>query len=247
MTSICKIGVRNDLKILAMVAVALISVSMLLSFIRASGDTGSNEENYIWEEYEDNITIPFEDFAMPLDNETMPFCLGKNMSVLIRNITQTHRENLLRIRLQRRIMLNNTWHERLRVLNQTKNEMRNCIEERNREMERLREMLRNGNITREEFIMEMNRISLEVRTRLSLLKETSKEALKALQENISEENKKFAKQIVEENQRFQQEMKQLHERVREEVKERVREEVKERIREQAQNKDEGKGKNTGKK
>ncbi|MBO3799775.1 MAG: hypothetical protein FGF52_01800 [Candidatus Brockarchaeota archaeon] len=231
----CNTGEKDALKILLMVTAMLIATVIILSFApRVLGNGESNNGNYTENEYDDNLTIPTDDFTISLDNETLPSCLGKNMSLLIRNITQTHRENLLRIRLQRRIMLENTWYERLRLLNQTRSETRLCIEERKREMERLREMLRQGNITREEFIMEMNRIRLEIRTRLSLSKETSKEALKALQANISEENKRFARQIVEENHRFQQEMRQLHERIKEEVRERVREQV--------QNKGQGRGK-----
>ncbi|MEM2979948.1 MAG: hypothetical protein QW385_01040 [Thermoproteota archaeon] len=230
--------VKDGLKmLLAMIATILIATSVLLFFVsRVSGDTepGNNTE------YDENLTIPFDDFPIMLDNETLPPYLGKNISVLIRNITQTHQENLLMIRLQRRMMLNATWEERLRLLNQTRSEMRLCIEERIMEMERLREMLRQGNITQEEFIMEMNRIRLEIRLRLNLLKETSKEALKALQENISEENKRLAKQIVEENRRFQQEMKRLHEQIKEEVKEKVEEQKQDKSKEDKSKKDKSK-------
>ncbi|MGQ9479550.1 MAG: hypothetical protein ACUVQ0_06030 [Thermoproteota archaeon] len=207
-----ELGFRKDWKIL----LALILTMLLLSLLRlplvSASDTPLDAEA------EDNVE---EEITITLTNETLPPYLGKNITVLIRNITETHKESLMKIRLRRKLMLNATWSEKLRILNQTQCEMKEIIEERNREMERLREMWRQGNITKEKFLMEMNRLMLETRTRLSILKETTKEALRALQENISETNKKLAKEIVE---KFQQEMKKMHEFVKD-VKEKVMESI----------------------
>jgi len=91
------------------------------------------------------------------------------------------------------------------------------------EMTRLQEMLSNGEITQGEFIMEMNRLRLELRTRLRQLDGIEKEVLKALQQDISENNKELAKRIVEANHAFRDAKKALHEEMKAEIKEKVEE------------------------
>ncbi|MEM2930776.1 MAG: hypothetical protein QW797_07975 [Thermoproteota archaeon] len=91
------------------------------------------------------------------------------------------------------------------------------------EMTRLEERLRNGEITQGEYIMEMNRLRLEIRTRLRQMEGVAKEALKALQENIPESNKELARKIVEANREFREEKKAIQEEKKAEIKARVEE------------------------
>lgn len=198
-------GLKTPLIMFTMLTIAL---ALFLFVTRVSGDADKDV------------------YTIMLDNGILPPLLGKKVSVLVQNITQTHRENLLKIGLQRRLMLNPTWEERLRIINQTRWEIKQCLEERLEEGARLREMLRQGDATRGEFIVEMNWLMLEIRTGLNLLRETNDEAMKALQEAVSGANRNFAKQIIEENRKFQQEMKQLCEEMineMEEVGNRIRE------------------------
>lgn len=138
-----------------------------------------------------------------------PPSLGKSISILIKDIAQTHKESLLDIRLQRRIVLCATWEERLRILDQIRTELEQHIEEMEQVRESLSERLEQGEIDDEEYIMEINRLMLEMRVYLNNLKGVVKEASKALQEDIPEANK-----------RFQQEKKELEE-MKEEIKAKV--------------------------
>ncbi|MGQ9597687.1 MAG: hypothetical protein ACUVUS_10075 [Thermoproteota archaeon] len=167
-----------------------------------------------------------------LDDETLPPSLGKSMSILIKDIAQTHKESLLDIRLQRRIVLCATWEERLGILDQIRTELEQHIEEMEQVRKSLSERLEQGEIDEEEYIMEMNRLRLEIRVYLSNLKGVVKEASKALQEDIHEANKEFARRIVEADKRFQQEKKEL-EKMKEEIKAKV---------DQLKNKERGSGK-----
>jgi len=169
------------------------------------------------------------------EEETLPPYLGKTLSLQIQKIAQDHRGALLGIRLDRKMMLLKTWEDRLSTLSAEQNSIMETVRMMEEEMTRLEESLRNGKITQGGFIMEMNRLRLELRTRLRQLEGVEKEALKALQENIPKSNKELAKSIVEANRAF----RDAHAHVLEEKKA----EIKARVEEQKQAK--GKGKNKG--
>lgn len=169
------------------------------------------------------------------EDETLPPYLGKSLSAQIQDLVQQHKEKLLEIRLERKMMLLQTWVERLSELDDEQTRIMATVELMEQEMERLEERLRNGEITQGEYIMEMNRLRLEIRTRLRQLEGVEKEALKALQENIPESNKELAKRIVEANHAFRDAKKALQEEKKAEIKARVEE----------QKQAKGKGKNKG--
>jgi hypothetical protein len=167
------------------------------------------------------------------EEETLPPYLGKTLSLQIQEIVQDHRDALSEIRLERKMMLLKTWEDRLYTLSAEQNSIMETVRTMEEEMTRLEESLRNGEITQGGFIMEMNRLRLELRTRLRQLEGVEKEALKALQENIPKSNKELAKSIVEANRAF----RDAHAHVLEEKKA----EIKARVEEQKQ----AKGKNKG--
>jgi hypothetical protein len=168
-------------------------------------------------------------------DETLPPYLGKSLSVQIQDLVQQHRENLLEIRLGIKMALLQTWGERLSGLSDEQARIMETVETMEREMTTLEERLRKGEITQGEYVMEMNRLRLEIRTRLRQLEGVEKEALKALQENIPESNKELAKSIVEANHAFRDAMKALQEEKKAEIKAWVEE----------QKQAKGKGKNKG--
>ena len=167
------------------------------------------------------------------EEETLPPYLGKTLSLQIQEIVQYHRDALSEIRLERKMMLLKTWEDRLYTLSAEQNSIMETVRTMEEEMTRLEESLRNGEITQGGFIMEMNGLRLELRTRLRQLEGVEKEALKALQENIPKSNKELAKSIVEANRAF----RDAHAHVLEEKKA----EIKARVEEQKQ----AKGKNKG--
>lgn len=157
------------------------------------------------------------------ENETLPSYLGKSLSAQIQELVQQHKEELLEIRLERKMMLCQTLEERLSELDSEQEQVMETVRLMEEEMNSLEERLRNGEITQGEFIMEMNRLRLEIRTRLRQLEGVEKEALKALQEGIPENNKELAKRIVEANHRFRDAIKALQEEKKAEIKARVEE------------------------
>ena len=144
-------------------------------------------------------------------DETLPPYLGKSLSAQIQDLVQQHKETLLEIRLKRKMALLQTWEERLNELDEEQTRVMETVETMEQEMTMLEERLRNGEITQGEYIMEMNRLRLEIRTRLRQLEGVEKEALKALQENIPESNKELAKRIVDANHAFRDAKKALQE------------------------------------
>lgn len=169
------------------------------------------------------------------EDETLPPYLGKSLSAQIQDLVQQHKETLLEIRLERKMELLQTWEERLSELDDEQESIMETVRLMEQEMERLEERLRNGEITQGEYIMEMNRLRLEIRTRLRQLEGVEKEALKALQENIPESNKELAKRIVDANRAFRDDKKALQEEKKAEIKAWVEE----------QKQAKGKGKNKG--
>lgn len=182
---------------LALAVFAITSVSAFVSRVAGDEDTG--------------------------EDETLPPYLGKSLSAQIQDLVQQHKEALLEIRLERKMMLFQTWEERLSELADEQARVMETVRLMEQEMSRLEERLRNGEITQGEFIMEMNRLRLEIRTRLRQLEGVEKEALKALQENIPEANKELAKRIVEANQAFRDAKKALQEEKKTEIRARVEE------------------------
>jgi len=156
-------------------------------------------------------------------DETLPPYLGKSLSAQIQDLVQQHKEKLLEIRLEMKMALLQTWGERLNELDEEQTRVMETVETMEQEMTMLEERLRNGEITQGEYIMEMNRLRLEIRTRLRQLEGVEKEALKALQENIPESNKELAKRIVDANHAFRDAKKALQEEKKAEIKARVEE------------------------
>jgi gas vesicle protein len=156
-------------------------------------------------------------------DETLPPYLGKSLSAQIQDLVQQHKEKLLEIRLEMKMALLQTWVDRLNELDEEQTRVMETVETMEQEMTMLEERLRNGEITQGEYIMEMNRLRLEIRTRLRQLEGVEKEALKALQENIPESNKELAKRIVDANHAFRDAKKALQEEKKAEIKARVEE------------------------
>jgi molecular chaperone DnaK (HSP70) len=79
-------------------------------------------------------------------------------------------------------------------------------------MEKLREKYLAGNITREEYLMQMFRLRLRYREEIHKLITLEKEIQK-LNKKISEENKELAKNLIAINKDFAEQMKEIHDDV----------------------------------
>jgi len=179
------------------------------------------------------------------EEETLPSSLGKILSAQIQEIIQDHKEELLSIRLNRTVSLASTWDEKLTTLDEAQVEITRVIEEIETKMSELEEKLMNEEITQGEFIMEMNKLRLELRTRLRQLEEIEN-ATQALQQDIPENNKELAKQIVEANHALRDAKKALHDEMKAKIKEKVEEQKQEDKQGKQDKEDKGKEDKQGK-
>lgn len=173
------------------------------SFLQQNGNnTTGNQTNVDIEELdeEDNATIS----SLPL---------GWQISAIIHKIIALHKEEVANITLVRRIFLNETKNLRLQLINETRTMIQLQMRNMTQEMKKLREEYLAGNITKEEYLMEMFKLRLKFREEIFKLKTLGKE-MQNLSKKISEENKELAKNLIEINKDFAEQMKKVHEEIK---------------------------------
>jgi hypothetical protein len=139
--------------------------------------------------------------------------LGWKISAIVHEIIAWHKEEVENITLVRRLFLNETKNLRLQLINETRTAIRLQMQNITQEMEKLREKYLAGNITREEYLMQMFRLRLRYREEIRKLITLEKEIQK-LNKKISEENKELAKNLIAINKDFAEQMKEIHDDVR---------------------------------
>jgi len=135
--------------------------------------------------------------------------LGWKISAIVHNIIALHKEEVGNITLVRRLFLNETKNLRLQLINETRTAIRLQMQNITQEMEKLREKYLAGNITREEYLMQMFRLRLRYREEIHKLI-TLKKEIQKLNKKISEENKELAKNLIAINKDFAELMKKIH-------------------------------------
>lgn len=179
------------------------------SLLQQNGNsTLGNQTNVDLEEEldeEDNATI-----------NSLP--LGWKISAIVHKLIALHKEEVANITLVRRIFLNETKNLRLQIINETRTQIKLQIQNMTQEMERLREEFKAGNITKEEYLMEMLKLRLRFREEICKLKTLGKE-MQNLGKKISEENKELAKNLTKINKDFAEQMKKVHEEIKQLVNE----------------------------
>lgn len=138
---------------------------------------------------------------------------GWKISAIVHTIIELHKEEVENITLVRKLFLNETKNLRLQLINETRTTIGLQIQNMTREMQRLREEYLAGNITKEEYLMEMLRLRLRLREEICKLK-TLREEMQNLSKRISKENKELAKNLVQINKEFAELMKKVHDEVK---------------------------------
>jgi methyl-accepting chemotaxis protein len=138
--------------------------------------------------------------------------LGWQISAIVHEIIALHKEEVENITLVRRLFLNETKNLRLQLINETRVAIKLQMQNMTQEMERVREEYLAGNITKEEYLMQMLRLRLRFREEISKLKTLEKE-IQNLNKKISEENKELAKNLTKINKDFAEQMKEVHEEI----------------------------------
>ncbi len=160
----------------------------------------SSQKSFLQQNEEDNATIS----SLPL---------GWQISAIVHKIIALHKEEVANITLVRRLFLNETKNLRLQLINETRTLVQLQIQNMTQEMKKLREEYLAGNITKEEYLMEMFRLRLRFREEICKLKTLGKE-IQNLNKKISEENKELAKNLTKINKDFAEQMKKVHEEVK---------------------------------
>jgi len=135
--------------------------------------------------------------------------LGWQISAIVHRIIALHKEEVENITLVRRLFLNETKNLRLQLINETRTAIKLQMQNMAQEMEKLREEYLAGNITREEYLMQMFRLRLRYREEICKLSTLEKE-IQNLNKKISEENKELAKNLTAINKDFAEQMKEIH-------------------------------------
>jgi hypothetical protein len=161
----------------------------------------NNENNDL-----NNVTTMIDDENNATIN-SLP--LGWQISAVVHKIIALHKEEVENITLVRRLFLNETKNLRLQLINETHTAIKLQMQNMTQEMEKLREKYLAGNITREEYLMQMFRLRLRYREEICKLRTLEKE-IQNLNKKISEENKELAKNLIAINKDFAEQMKEIH-------------------------------------
>jgi chromosome segregation ATPase len=150
---------------------------------------------------------------------------GLDLTSELRAIIEEHKEAVRSIILEFKLKLENITARRIELIGQFLEERLNRTETIRNEMERLRELYRSGNMTKEEYLVALKKLKDE----LKALSKTS-EKLGQLMQELTKELKGAVKEKVE---RLKEVNRELGQRVSEEAR-RVGEEMRERARERGQ-------------
>lgn len=150
---------------------------------------------------------------------------GLDLTSELRAIIEEHKEAVRSIILEFKLKLENITARRIELINQFLEERLNRTETIRNEMERLRELYRSGNMTKEEYLVALKKLKDE----LKALSKTSEKLGKLMQE-LTKELKEAVKEKVE---RLREVNREFGQRVSEEAR-RIGEEMRERARERGQ-------------
>jgi uncharacterized protein YqgQ len=150
---------------------------------------------------------------------------GLDLTSELRAIIEEHKEAVRSIILEFKLKLENITARGIELIGQFLEERLNRTETIRNEMERLRELYRSGNITKEEYLVALKKLKDE----LKALSKTS-EKLGQLMQELTKELKGAVKEKVE---RLREVNREFGQRVSEEAR-RIGEEMRERARERGQ-------------
>jgi gas vesicle protein len=150
---------------------------------------------------------------------------GLDLTSELRAIIEEHKEAVRSIILEFKLKLENITARRIELIGQFLEERLNRTETIRNEMERLRELYRSGNVTKEEYLVALKKLKDE----LKALSKTS-EKLGQLMQELTKELKEAVMEKVE---RLKEVNREFGQRVSEEAR-RVGEEMRERARERSQ-------------
>lgn len=150
---------------------------------------------------------------------------GLDLTSELRAIIEEHKEAVRSIILEFKLKLENITARRIELIGQFLEERLNRTETIRNEMERLRELYRSGNMTKEEYLVALKKLKDE----LKALSKTS-EKLGQLMQELTKELKEAVKEKVE---RLREVNREFGQRVSEEAR-RIGEEMRERARERGQ-------------
>jgi len=158
-------------------------------------------------------------------SEELTLSPGLDLTSELRAIIEEHKEAVRSIILEFKLKLENITARRIELINQFLEERLNRTETIRNEMERLRELYRSGNMTKEEYLVALKKLKDE----LKALSKTS-EKLGQLMQELTKELKEAVKEKVE---RLREVNREFGQRVSEEAR-RIGEEMRERARERGQ-------------
>jgi len=194
--------------VLAVLLVMLISVPLFATVIAQEGDGEQVTETQESEtEFE---TTDGEDTELPI---------GVELAARFHEIAEAHKAEIKAIIEEFKFNNAQNHQERLRIIEEYHNQIRLRLEETKNERTRLREMLNDGTIDKDEYLAEMRLLKASVK------------GCERVADKLGWQLSEVAKRVAEEHRQRAQMLKDLHEQMREEMKlaqQQMKEEMKSR-------------------
>lgn len=181
--------------------------------IPGDGDTGDQQND----DFSDIQVRMNSTFTSSPSNLTQ---LGKELRLRIKELRNKHVEALGGIKLRRRLFneeMKEKGEELLSEFNKFRSEYVDKVKASIDKFKVLREGLKNGTITKEEYSAEVEGIRLELKSLLNLMLKLGKE-IRDFGKAIATRNREFARELLDENKEFKEELEELLEEAREAMK-----------------------------
>jgi len=147
---------------------------------------------------------------------------GLDLTSELRAIIEEHKEAVRSTILEFKLKLENITERRLELISQFLEERLNRTETIRKEMERLRELYRSGNMTKEEYLVALKKLKDELKA-LSKTSEKLGQLMQGLTKELKEAVKEKVERLREVNREFGQRVSEEARRIGEEMRERARE------------------------
>jgi len=142
--------------------------------------------------------------------------LGLEMSASLKEIIMQHKEAIHLYIMEARTRNMIASQERLRLIDEYHQQLRQRIQLMNQERDNLLEKLQNGTISPQEFSLEIRRLMAESRI-LAIFSEKLGHKISDIGKNLSQDLTHVADEIVEANMLFSDQLKEMHQQIREEL------------------------------
>lgn len=180
---------------------------------------GDSEENFT------DVEEILNELEEGLINETEvagPLPLGKELCLRLRESIMTHKRKMEEIRMERRLFMESKKEEMKGLISEftrSRNEYYEQVRKMIEDIKQLRQEFMSGTITKEEFKAELERMRIELKSKIELMIKLGAR-MSALMREIAAKNRELALEIRKANREFKEELLQIVNQARERLRNR---------------------------